>query len=93
VGDGNFHLVVLVDPADRAEVARAETLNEQVVRRALACGGTCSGEHGVGYGKLGFMQAEHGDALALMRSLKTALDPKGIMNPGKLVPPSGDTRA
>ncbi len=85
VGDGNFHLVILVDPADTEEVARAETLNEQVVRRALAAGGTCSGEHGVGYGKLAFMAAEHGDALALMRTVKRALDPDDIMNPGKII--------
>jgi D-lactate dehydrogenase (cytochrome) len=86
VGDGNFHLVILVDPADNEEVARAEALNDQVVRRALAVGGTCSGEHGVGYGKLAFMDAEHGDALALMRTIKLALDPGNIMNPGKLIP-------
>ena len=85
VGDGNFHLVILVDPADTEEVARAEALNEQVVRRALAAGGTCSGEHGVGYGKLAFMDAEHGDALALMRTVKRALDPDNIMNPGKII--------
>jgi D-lactate dehydrogenase (cytochrome) len=85
VGDGNFHLVILVDPEDAGEVARAAALNEQVVRRALACGGTCSGEHGVGYGKLPFMQAEHGEAMALMHSIKFALDPHDLMNPGKLI--------
>ena len=84
-GDGNFHLVILVDPADRDEVARAGALNDKVVGRALAAGGTCSGEHGVGYGKIGFMQAEHGDALAVMRNLKLALDPHNLMNPGKIV--------
>jgi D-lactate dehydrogenase (cytochrome) len=85
VGDGNFHLVILVDPEDSAEVARATALNDKVVGRALAAGGTCSGEHGVGYGKIGFMAAEHGAALAVMRSLKLALDPHNLMNPGKIV--------
>jgi len=84
-GDGNFHLVILVDPNDAAEVARAAALNEKIVMRALAMAGTCSGEHGVGYGKLGFLAAEHGEALGVMRSLKAALDPHGLMNPGKLV--------
>ena len=85
VGDGNFHLVILVDPDDAEEVARAAALNEQVVRRALACGGTCSGEHGVGYGKLPFMGTEHGEALALMHAIKFALDPHNLMNPGKII--------
>ena len=85
VGDGNFHLVILVDPNDPGEVARAAALNEKIVLRALAVGGTCSGEHGVGYGKLGFLGAEHGEALAVMRSVKAALDPHNLMNPGKLV--------
>ncbi|MPZ44622.1 MAG: FAD-binding protein [Betaproteobacteria bacterium] len=85
VGDGNFHLVILVDPDNAEEVARAAALNEQVVRRALAHGGTCSGEHGVGYGKLPFMGAEHGDALALMHTIKFALDPHNLMNPGKII--------
>jgi D-lactate dehydrogenase (cytochrome) len=86
VGDGNFHLVMLVDPANRDEIARAAALNEQVVRRALACGGTCSGEHGVGYGKLAYLEEEHGEALALMHAIKHALDPNGRMNPGKILP-------
>jgi len=85
VGDGNFHLVILVDPDNRDEVARAAALNERVVRRALAAGGTCSGEHGVGYGKLGFLETEHGEALSVMRTIKQALDPSNLMNPGKIV--------
>ncbi len=85
VGDGNFHLVILVDPDDNEEIARAAKLNDQLVARALAVGGTCSGEHGVGYGKIGFMEAEHGEALSVMRSVKRALDPHNLMNPGKIV--------
>jgi D-lactate dehydrogenase (cytochrome) len=77
--------VILVDPNDPGEVARAAALNEKIVMRALAMGGTCSGEHGVGYGKLGFLDAEHGEALTVMRSVKAALDPHNLMNPGKLV--------
>ncbi len=87
VGDGNFHMLVLFDPADAAERARAEALGESIARRALRLGGTISGEHGVGLHKLGSMAAEHGAALDVMRALKAALDPLGIMNPGKLVPP------
>jgi D-lactate dehydrogenase (cytochrome) len=86
VGDGNFHMLVLFDPADTAERARAEALGESIARRALRLGGTISGEHGVGLHKLGSMAAEHGAALDVMRALKVALDPLGIMNPGKLVP-------
>jgi D-lactate dehydrogenase (cytochrome) len=85
VGDGNFHLVYVVDPASGNELAEAERLNERMVRRALAMGGTCTGEHGVGYGKLDFLEAEHGDAIAAMRRLKRAFDPDGIMNPGKVL--------
>jgi D-lactate dehydrogenase (cytochrome) len=85
VGDGNFHLVYLLDPNKPEEVAEASGLNDRMVARALAMEGTCTGEHGVGYGKLGFMQAEHGDAVAVMRQLKVALDPANLMNPGKIV--------
>ena len=63
VGDGNFHLVYVIDPNSEAELAEAKRLNERMVRRALAMGGTCTGEHGVGYGKIGFLEAEHGEAL------------------------------
>ena len=86
VGDGNFHTVILVDPDDPAEIERAWALDRQIVSRGLALGGTCSGEHGVGLGKREFLEREHGvEALAVMRSLKVALDPKGIMNPGKIL--------
>lgn len=85
VGDGNFHLVIVVDPDDADEMARAEALNERMVMRALAMDGTCTGEHGVGYGKMGFLEAEHGEAISVMRDLKRALDPNNIMNPGKIV--------
>jgi D-lactate dehydrogenase (cytochrome) len=86
VGDGNFHVLILFDPADTAERDRAEALAAGISRRAIALGGTCSGEHGVGVHKLGYMEAEHGPALAVMRAIKTALDPKHIMNPGKTIP-------
>lgn len=85
VGDGNFHLVLLVDPDDPEEIDRAKALNERLVLRALAMDGTCTGEHGVGYGKLDFLVSEHGEALSIMRSIKIALDPDNIMNPGKIV--------
>ena len=84
-GDGNFHLMYLLNPDDRAEVDEARRLNEQLVRRALAMGGTCTGEHGVGYGKMKYMEAEHGAALDVMRTIKQALDPGNRMNPGKVV--------
>jgi D-lactate dehydrogenase (cytochrome) len=85
VGDGNFHLSFIVDPDDPAEMAAAHRINDRMVMRALALGGTCTGEHGVGYGKLDFLTAEHGEAVAVMRQLKLALDPDNIMNPGKVV--------
>jgi len=86
VGDGNFHLTLLVDLADGDEVARAKALSERLVARALAMDGTCTGEHGVGQGKMAYLAAEHGEAaLDAMRAIKRALDPDGIMNPGKIV--------
>ena len=85
VGDGNFHMGYLIDPDDAAERDRAEALNHQVVQRALKLGGTCSGEHGVGLHKMGFLVEEAGaGAVAMMRSIKQALDPDNIMNPGKV---------
>ena len=86
VGDGNFHLGLVVDPANPAELAEAEALNTRLVERAIALEGTCTGEHGVGYGKIKFMTLEHGAAIAVMRAIKTALDPLGILNPGKILP-------
>lgn len=87
VGDGNFHMMVLFDPADAAERARADRLSESVSSRAIRLGGTCTGEHGIGIHKLGALVEEHGeDAVAVMRAVKQALDPQGIMNPGKTVP-------
>ena len=86
VGDGNFHLTMLVDLTDADEVARAKALHERLIARSLAMDGTCTGEHGVGQGKMGYLLAEHGEpALAAMRAVKRALDPQGIMNPGKIV--------
>ena len=86
VGDGNFHTCVLVDPDDPDDVARAQEFHERLVERALAHDGTCTGEHGVGYGKSRFLVAEHGEAaVEMMRAIKRALDPDGIFNPGKVV--------
>jgi D-lactate dehydrogenase (cytochrome) len=85
VGDGNFHLVIVINPDDADEMARADDLNNRLVMRALAMDGTCTGEHGVGYGKIGFLEAEHGEALSVMRDIKRALDPGNIMNPGKII--------
>ena len=86
VGDGNFHLTLLVDMDDADEVARAQALSQRLVERALAMDGTCTGEHGVGQGKMKYMLAEHGEpALAAMRSIKRTLDPFDILNPGKIV--------
>jgi D-lactate dehydrogenase (cytochrome) len=86
VGDGNFHLTLLVDLADAGEVARAKALSGRLVARALAMDGTSTGEHGVGQGKMAYLPAEHGEAaLDAMRAIKRALDPNGILNPGKIV--------
>ena len=84
VGDGNFHLAFVLDRDNPAEMEEAEAFNGRLVMRALAMGGTCTGEHGVGLGKMKYLQAEHGDAIAVMRQIKKALDPQNIMNPGKI---------
>jgi D-lactate dehydrogenase (cytochrome) len=85
VGDGNFHVGYLIDPDSAEERATAERLSSQLVQRALRLGGTCSGEHGIGLHKMGFLVDEAGaGAVALMRDVKRALDPKNIMNPGKI---------
>jgi D-lactate dehydrogenase (cytochrome) len=86
-GDGNFHLLYVLDPTSQSELDEASRLNDRLVMRALAMGGTCSGEHGVGYGKMKYLDAEHGPALDVMRAIKRALDPDNRMNPGKMVTP------
>jgi D-lactate dehydrogenase (cytochrome) len=87
VGDGNFHLMLLVSPDDAEEIARAHAVSENLVARALRMEGTCTGEHGIGFGKQKYLAAEHGeDALEVMRTLKQALDPDNLLNPGKMVP-------
>ena len=85
VGDGNFHLAIMVDPNNPADIAEAERVNHNVVYRALAMGGTCTGEHGIGFGKLDFLDAEHGDAVPVMHAIKHALDPHNVFNRGKIV--------
>lgn len=85
VGDGNFHLLILVDPESDDELKRAKELAHNVCRRALASGGTVTGEHGVGTGKMRYMEEEHGPAYAVMAQLKKSLDPNNLMNPGKMV--------
>jgi D-lactate dehydrogenase (cytochrome) len=88
VGDGNFHVAYLIDPTIPAERELAERLNHQLVQRALSLEGTCTGEHGIGLHKQGFLLEEAGtDAVAMMREIKRALDPRNIMNPGKIFAP------
>jgi D-lactate dehydrogenase (cytochrome) len=84
-GDGNFHLNYIIDPNSAAELDEARRLNDRLVMRALAMGGTCTGEHGIGSGKMKHLEAEHGAAVDVMRTLKRALDPDNRMNPGKMV--------
>jgi D-lactate dehydrogenase (cytochrome) len=85
VGDGNFHVIILIDPDQPQERAEAERINARIVERALAMGGTCTGEHGIGMHKKEFLRAEHGDdALDIMRAIKRALDPQNLLNPGKI---------
>jgi D-lactate dehydrogenase (cytochrome) len=85
VGDGNFHLAIVVDPDNPDDLAEAERVNHNVVNRALAMGGTCTGEHGIGFGKLDFLDAEHGEAVSVMSAVKHALDPRNLFNCGKVI--------
>jgi D-lactate dehydrogenase (cytochrome) len=87
VGDGNFHVVILVDPEDEDEMKRAEEMNHRLVQRALVVDGTCTGEHGIGSRKMSFLEQELPEGVEVMRSIKRALDPDNIMNPGKVVRP------
>jgi D-lactate dehydrogenase (cytochrome) len=84
-GDGNFHLLYVLDPDSTDELESARRLNDRLVDRALAMGGTCTGEHGIGYGKMKSLEAEHGEGVNVMRAIKLALDPDNRMNPGKVV--------
>lgn len=86
VGDGNFHVGLIIDPANDAELAEATAINDRLVSRAIALEGTATGEHGVGSGKRKFMELEHGAGVRVMRTIKAALDPLGILNPGKVLP-------
>ena len=85
VGDGNFHLIFPLTPDDEAELQKAKDVNARLIARALAMGGTCSGEHGVGVGKMAYLVAEHGESLEVMKAIKHALDPENRMNPGKMI--------
>ncbi len=85
VGDGNFHIAYLIDPDNQDEIDEAERMHDRLVMRALAMDGTCTGEHGVGYGKIDFLNAELGEGVNVMRAIKQALDPDNVMNPGKIV--------
>jgi D-lactate dehydrogenase (cytochrome) len=86
VGDGNFHLNFVLDPDDPRELAEVKALNARLVRRALAMGGTCTGEHGIGLGKIEYLAEQHGESVDVMRAIKRALDPENRMNPGKIFP-------
>lgn len=86
VGDGNYHVIFNVDPQSADEMAEVAAINKQMVQRAISVGGTCTGEHGIGTGKIPYMRDEHGSALDVMAAIKHAIDPAGIMNPGKILP-------
>jgi D-lactate dehydrogenase (cytochrome) len=87
VGDGNFHMSFILDPENPAELAEAKIVEEKIIRRALAMGGTCTGEHGIGTGRKKYLSEEHGAGLEAMRAVKQAFDPDNRMNPGKMVDP------
>ena len=85
-GDGNYHVLFMLDPDDPRELDAADRLNAEIVEWALSRGGTCSGEHGIGIGKVAYLEREHGDLVPYLRALKQVFDPNGILNPGKVVP-------
>jgi D-lactate dehydrogenase (cytochrome) len=85
VGDGNFHVALMIDPEDPADLIDAQELNGELVDWALERGGTCTGEHGIGLGKIGYLEREHGDLVPYLRALKQIFDPNGILNPGKVL--------
>ena len=85
IGDGNFHLCIIVDPNNPSDIEVAEQMNHRLVERAIAMEGTCTGEHGVGFGKIDFMDSEHGACVDVMRMVKRSMDPDNIMNPGKII--------
>jgi len=87
VGDGNFHVLCVLDPDKPGDLDEVGRFSEMLVKRALSLGGTCSGEHGIGYGKMKYLEQEHGAAVEVMRAIKLALDPDNRMNPGKIVVP------
>lgn len=93
VGDGNFHVLLLVDTNNDEELKKAEEILERLAVRAIEMGGTCTGEHGIGQGKRKYMQKEHGTAIGVMQAIKQAIDPRGIMNPGKIWFDLGDNAA
>jgi len=86
VGDGNFHMVLLIDRANSEDLKEVDRINDRLVKRAIAMGGTCTGEHGIGAFKSKFLREEHGDAVELMKLLKRSIDPQNLMNPGKMLP-------
>ncbi len=86
VGDGNFHALFILDPGDQETLGRARAVNERMIERAIDSGGTCTGEHGIGYGRIASLASEHGEAVSVMRDVKRALDPRNLMNPGKIFP-------
>jgi D-lactate dehydrogenase (cytochrome) len=85
VGDGNFHVVCLIEPGNDDELAQVQQLGQYIIELALAAGGTCTGEHGIGLGKIAALEAECGAGIDIMRRIKQALDPNQIMNPGKVL--------
>ena len=86
VGDGNFHVLITFDPNSADERSRAEHAADRIAHIAIGMGGTCTGEHGIGIHKLDALKAEHGEGVDVMRTIKQALDPHNIMNPGKTIP-------
>jgi D-lactate dehydrogenase (cytochrome) len=85
-GDGNFHTQPMVDRSNSKEMAALDTFLDRLARRAIAMEGTCTGEHGIGQGKMKYLKAELGEGVAVMRAIKAALDPQNILNPGKILP-------